>query len=63
MTQSSENHQPSLFEEGTSRIELLPATKLQLQFALEALLREIAMDLTKNGDLAKKEADDDQDRG
>ena len=63
MTQPLEKRQLRLFEENRCRIELLPATKLKLQSALEALLREIAMDLAKNGDPAKKEAGDDQDHG
>ena len=69
MTQSLEKRQLSLFEENSSRIALLPATEHKLQAVLEALLREIAMDLARNGDLAKnrdlpkREAGDDQDHG
>ena len=50
MTHHAE-HQPSLFDEETPRVELKPARKVELAAVVEALLREIAVTLanTANG--------------
>ena len=42
MARTSENHQPSLFDEETPRVEPCPAQRVELAGLVEALLREIA---------------------
>jgi hypothetical protein len=42
MARKSENHQPSLFDEETARVELSSAQRVELTGLVEALLREIA---------------------
>jgi hypothetical protein len=52
MTRNSENHQPSLFDEETPRVEPSPAQRVELAGLVEALLREIAEALVdiRNGE-------------
>jgi hypothetical protein len=45
MARKSENYQPSLFEEETTRMEPCPAQRVELAALVEALLREIAATL------------------
>jgi hypothetical protein len=42
MARKSENHQPSLFDEETPRVEPSAAQRVELAALVEALLREIA---------------------
>jgi hypothetical protein len=42
MAHKSENHQPSLFDEETPRVEPSPAQRVELAGLVEALLLEIA---------------------
>ena len=52
MAHKSENHQPSLFDEETPRVELSPAQRVELAGLVEALLCEIAATLVggRNGE-------------
>ena len=56
MTHHAED-QPSLFDEGTPRVELKPVLKVELAAVVEALLREIAVTLasTANGELGHEQ--------
>jgi hypothetical protein len=45
MARKSENHQLSLFDEETPRVEPCPAQRVELAGLVEALLREIAATL------------------
>jgi hypothetical protein len=45
MARKSENHQPSLFDEETPRVEPFPAQRVELASLVQALLREIAATL------------------
>ena len=45
MARKSENHQPSLFDAETPRVEPRPAQRVELAGLVEALLREIAATL------------------
>lgn len=45
MARKSKNHQPSLFDEETPRVEPCPALRVELAGLVEALLREIAATL------------------
>jgi len=51
MPRKSKNHQPSLFDAETPRVNLCPARRAELAGLLEALLREIAAALvnTRSG--------------
>ena len=51
MARKSENHQPSLFDEETARVELSSAHRVELTGLVEALLHEIAETLVdvRNG--------------
>ena len=60
MAHKSENHQPSLFDEEPSRVELSPAQRVELAGLVEALLREIAETLV---DVSNGESVHEQDHG
>jgi hypothetical protein len=47
MAHESENHQPSLFDEETARVEPTSAQRVELAGLVEALLREIAETLVE----------------
>ena len=49
MGRKSENHQPSLFDEETPRVEPCPAQRVELAGLVEALLREIAATMVNVG--------------
>ena len=60
MAHKSENHQPSLFDEETPRVEPSPAQRAELAGLLEALLRDIAETLV---DVRNGESGHEQDHG
>jgi hypothetical protein len=60
MARKSENHQPSLFDEETPRVEPSPAQRVELAGLVEALLREIAATLV---DVRNGESVHEQDHG
>jgi len=60
MTRKSENHQPSLLDEETPRVELGAAQRVELAGLVKALLREIAATLVS---VRSGESVDEQDHG
>jgi hypothetical protein len=60
MAGKSENHQPSLFDEETARVEPTSAQRVELAGLVEALLREIAETLA---DVRNGESVHEQDQG
>jgi hypothetical protein len=60
MAHKSENHQPSLFDEETPRMELSPVQRVELAGLVEALLCEIAATLV---DVRNGESVHEQDHG
>jgi hypothetical protein len=60
MAHKSENHQPSLFDEETPRVELSPAQRLEVAVLMEALFCEIAATLV---DVRNGESVHEQDQG
>ena len=60
MARKSENHQPSLFDAETPRVEPRPAQRVALAGLVEALLREIAATLVN---VRSRESVHEQDHG
>jgi hypothetical protein len=60
MTRKSENHQPSLFDEETPRVEPGAVQRVELAGLVKALLREIAATLVN---VRSGESVDEQDHG
>jgi hypothetical protein len=60
MAHKFENHQPSLFDEETPRVEPSPAQRVELTGLVETLLREIAEMLV---DVRNGESVHEQDHG
>jgi hypothetical protein len=60
MARKSKNHQPSLFDEETPRVEPSPAQRVELAGLVEALLCEIAATLV---DVRNGESVHEQDQG